>query len=382
MNKVLYISNRTGFSGAEVVLLRLIQSNKNVTPVVLAPHGLLTERLEKIGVKVYLSESIIQLNRKQNKFWWLKIVKNLIFGFLEFAWIILKEKPNIVHANGLGASIYSSISSWVFRKPFVWTDHDVFEPGSIEANWAKRLSGFSKKIITVSRYVEESLVRVGISKSKLVTIYNGLDYSRFDPQKEKPGYLREKLDIGKTVKILAVFALITPWKGHNVVIEVAKSLRDKGRKDFIFLFVGETDDEDYKTEIDQRIKKLKLNDLVKFTGFVENTIAAYRDTDILINASIKPEPLGTTIYEGMAMEKLVIASKIGGNPEIIEDGKTGFLVPASDSSALAAKIESTLDNWDSLKIMQAAARDEVKKRFTIESMVNNYNKVYAEIKNS
>ncbi len=379
LKKVLYVSNRTGYSGAEVVLLRLIQSNKDVTPIVLAPAGLLTERLKAIGVKVYFSSNILQLNRKQNRFWKLQIVKNLIFGFLELTWVMLWEKPDIVHANGLGASIYTSIPTWVFRKPSIWTDHDVFEVGQIEASWAKKLHRFSKKIITVSHYVGNSLLKLGIPAEKVITIYNGLDYSYFDPEKVKTGYLREKLNIDSDKKVIALFALITPWKGHHILIEAAKKLIDQGRKDFVVALIGETDDESYKKQLDDQVKKLNLGEIVKFTGFVESTSAAYKDVDILINASIKPEPLGTTIYEGMAMERLVIASNIGGNPEIVVDNKTGFLVTPSSPELLAEKINYVLDNPNLIEKMKTAAREEVIEKFELSLMVKNYNQVYTDV---
>jgi len=381
VKKILYVSNRTDFSGGEVVLLRLIQNNYQARPIILAPYGPLSERLQSLGVKTYFSKNIFQLNRKQNRLWLLQIIKNLILGFIEFFMVILKERPDIVHANGLGATIYSTLPAKFFKKPFIWTDHDVFEPGSIESNLAKKISSLSNCTITVSHFVEESLKKVGVPGKKIITIYNGLDYKKFNPAKVKEGFISKELKLDKNQKIIAMFAMISRWKGHHIVIEAAKELVGRGRGDIIIIFVGETVDKGYRGELEERIKKYSLQSYIHFLGFVEDVVKAYKDVTIFLNASVKPEPLGTTIYEAMAMERLVIASDIGGNPEIIEDGKTGFLVPPASAKRLADKVEYVLDNFDKLEEIRKNARKAVMDKFDLAKMVKNYNKVYDDIQN-
>jgi glycosyltransferase involved in cell wall biosynthesis len=347
----------------------------------LAPYGPLSERLQSLGVKTYFSKNIFQLNRKQNRLWLLQIIKNLILGFIEFFMVILKERPDIVHANGLGATIYSTLPAKFFKKPFIWTDHDVFEPGSIESNLAKKISSLSNCTITVSHFVEESLKKVGVPGKKIITIYNGLDYKKFNPAKVKEGFISKELKLDKNQKIIAMFAMISRWKGHHIVIEAAKELVGRGRGDIIIIFVGETVDKGYRGELEERIKKYSLQSYIHFLGFVEDVVKAYKDVTIFLNASVKPEPLGTTIYEAMAMERLVIASDIGGNPEIIEDGKTGFLVPPASAKRLADKVEYVLDNFDKLEEIRKNARKAVMDKFDLAKMVKNYNKVYDDIQN-
>jgi glycosyltransferase involved in cell wall biosynthesis len=380
MKKVLYVSNRTGFSGAEVVLLRLIQNNKNVLPVVMAPESLMAKKFQDIGVKVHVTSFFKQTNRKHgNKLWIFQILLNQLLGSLELTLIIIKERPDIVHANGLGAAIYASFPSKLLGRPFIWTDHDVFNRGSLEAVWASRVSRFSDRIVSVSKYVGQNLIDLGVPKNKVITIYNGLDVDFFDPEKADGGPIREALRIPKETRIVSLFALVTHWKGHHVVINAAKELVDHKVKNFAIVFVGATDDTRYKTEMDKKIIAFGLEKVVHFLGFVPNVRDAYKDTDVILNSSIKPEPFGTTIYEAMAMGKLVIAADIGGNPEIVTDGKTGFLVPPSKPDELAAKIDYVLNNFQKLSPIRQNARKKVTSELNLTQMINSYNDLYRNL---
>lgn len=380
MKKVLYVSNRTGFSGAEVVLLRLIQNNPHVLPVVMAPESLMAQKFQDLGVKVHFTSFFKQTNRKHgNRLWVFQILLNQVLGSLELIYIIIKERPDIVHANGLGAAIYASFPTKLLFRPFVWTDHDVFRAGSLEAVWTSRVSRFSDRIIAVSNYVGQNLVHLGVPKNKVVTIYNGLDVDFFDPAKATGGPIRNELNIAKTTRVIALFALVTDWKGHHIVIDAAKKLIDHKVKNFVIVFVGATDDARYKAAMDKKVKEYKLEKTIHFLGFVPNVRDAYEDTDILLNSSIKPEPFGTTIYEAMAMGKLVLASNIGGNPEIVQDGVTGYLVPPSDVSALADKLEFVLKNFDKQAQIRKNARARVVKDLNLNTMVAGYNDLYRQL---
>jgi glycosyltransferase involved in cell wall biosynthesis len=380
MKKVLYVSNRTGFSGAEVVLLRIVQNNKHVIPVLMAPQGLMAEKFQDLGVKVYLTNFFKQTNRKHgNHLWLIQILLNQVLGSLELAFIIIRERPDVVHANGLGAAIYASFPSKLLFRPFVWTDHDVFELGSIEAGWTKRISPFSDRVVAVSNFVERNLVSMGVPPEKTLTIYNGLDLNFFDSAKVDGGRIKQMLNLGNNVKIISLFALITRWKGHHVVIDAAKILVERKIKNFSIVFVGATDDEKYKAEMVRKLSSLGLKSVVHFIGFVSNVRGAYRDTDVLLNSSIKPEPFGTTIYEGMAMEKVVIATNIGGNPEIVQDGKTGFLVDPSNAKELADKITYVLTNLDKLETLRKSARRRVMEELSLNQMIDNYNSLYKSL---
>jgi len=98
----------------------------------------------------------------------------------------------------------------------------------------------------------------------------------------------------------------------------------------------------------------------------------YLDLDIVLNTSIEPEPLGTTIYEAMAMGKPVIASHLGGSPEIVDDGRAGFLVPANDSRELATLLAKILQGQIDLAPIVAAGRARVEACFDLRTTVDQY----------
>jgi colanic acid/amylovoran biosynthesis glycosyltransferase len=94
--------------------------------------------------------------------------------------------------------------------------------------------------------------------------------------------------------------------------------------------------------------------------------------DIVLNTSIEPEPLGTTIYEAMAMGKPVIASHLGGSPEIVDNGRAGFLVPAEDSRELATLLAKILEGQIDLAPIVAAGRARVEACFDLRNTVDQY----------
>src|SRR5262249_39499358 len=129
---------------------------------------------------------------------------------------------------------------------------------------------------------------------------------------------------------------------HHVVIEAARLLRDEfpALAPWRFVFVGAVFENSmlgtaYQTRLEQEIRKHGLQDRALFAGKYKNMREVYLDLDIVLTTPVEPEPLGTTIYEAMAMGNPVIASQLGGSAEILNHGRPSFLVPAVESRELA-----------------------------------------------
>src|SRR5256884_6237377 len=202
MKKVLYISNRTAFSGGEVVLLRLIQNNPVVTPTAATPIGELANRLKDLNIPTHILSSISQLDRSQNKLWPLQAVKNYLRSQVALIKIIKKEKPNVVHANALGAAIYSFLPIFLTATPFIWTSHNICPPGSLNTLAVRLIGLFSRQVVAVSHAVQKNLISSGVAKNKTTVIYNGLDLPPAIPKKHNQ--LLSQFHLPPNIKVVAL----------------------------------------------------------------------------------------------------------------------------------------------------------------------------------
>lgn len=377
MTKILYVSNRTSFSGGEVVLLRLLANNSSITPIVITPPGELASRLKDLHIKTYILNEIRQLDRARNKFWPAIALKNLILGQLKVISILIKERPDLVHANALGAALYSAFPAALCAVRFIWTSHNIYHLPSSNTLLARFLSHFSQKIIAVSQAVANNLISSGVSPTKIAVIYNGLGSSMFETL-PKSNLLHQKFHLGTSAHLIALVAPLSPWKGADLLIDAAAQLK-KENLNFAVLLIGNEEDSRYAKKLHARVAELKLTNHVIFTGFLKNIADLYQEIDILVNASIEPEPLGTTIYEAQARGCLVVCANIGGTSEIVTDGQTGFLFSPGSSKELSDKLSFVLKNLSKLDHIRQKARHQARQKFSLEFMVRSYNDVYRSV---
>ena len=179
------------------------------------------------------------------------------------------------------------------------------------------------------RELEHQLNDAGV---ETIVIFNGLDLPPAIPKKHNQ--LLSQFHLPPNIKVVALIAAITPWKGQDILIDAAAELVPQFPNTSFFL-MGAVEDPDYTDSLQQKVKDLRLSDHIFLTGFQKNIADLYPDIDILVNASVNPEPFGTTIYEAMSAGKIAVASNLGCSPEIIDDQKTGFLFQSGSSTDLA-----------------------------------------------
>jgi len=135
---------------------------------------------------------------------------------------------------------------------------------------------------------------------------------------------------------------------------------------------------DYVVKVQEAIKG---QDKITFVGFIQNTEALFNGCDIVVNNSnnTRSESLGTTIYEAMACEKIVIASSTGGTPEIINNNHEGLLFKTEDVADLEAKLAYAIDHFFELDHIRLQARQKVLQRFNIKAMAKSYHAVIKQL---
>jgi glycosyltransferase involved in cell wall biosynthesis len=377
---LLFVSHRRDVSGGEICTQRIVESIKDHPILVVLPEGAFADRLRQAGIAVEIEAGLTKMARSEDAFSLLRLAGRFPGVVQRLRRIIRSFNADLVISNALGPLPYVGPAARLAGVPNICIHyHPVLQPGTADAKLVFLLAKFCDGFIAVSEAMNRGLQISGVPAARIKTIYNGLDVADYAPSPDRSHLLRGKVSLDDSVKLIGLVATISEAKGHHVVIETARLLRDEFpvAAPWRFIFVGEVFENSalgaaYQTRLEQQIQKDGLQDRVFFAGKHKNMRGVYLDLDIVLNSSIEPEPLGTTIYEAMAMGKPVIASRLGGSPEIVEDGRAGFLVPAADSRELAALLAKILQGQIDLAPIVAAGRARVEACFDLRTTVHQY----------
>lgn len=229
-------------------------------------------------------------------------------------------------------------------------------------------------VLTVSDQVRSFMIeRDGLDPRKVVTLYSGVEMERF----AKPCNtveLRSSLGLQKASHVVCTVGNIRQVKGLDVYIRAAAQVcRVFPRA--VFLIVGYRDDEAHAKELERLVRELGLSENVRFLGGHEEVHPLLKLSDAFCLLS-RSEGFSMALLEAMACGLPCVATRVGGNAEAIEEGRSGFLVEAEDAKAAAERILWLLRNSERSAKMGAAGRKVVERRFTVDVMVQNLVHVY------
>ncbi len=235
--------------------------------------------------------------------------------------------------------------------------------------------------IATSKFVGGSLLKLGIPQEKVKVVYHGIDINEYI-EKEADVQTSELSKYQFWRYNVGLFAYFIWWKGHSVFIKAADILvKEKNLKECRFFIVGDVPDKKSKLKEDliDLVNKLGLSNYIIFTGHQNNVYQFMNRMDIIVHSSTEPEPLGRVIIEAMALGKPVIATKMRGPLEIIEDGVNGILIPANEPYPLADTIFNLLKDNNGLKRISQEAEKTIKEKFTLDNHIRRIEKIYKEI---
>lgn len=297
--------------------------------------------------------------------------------------LIIQYNADIVHARSRAPAWSCYFATKATGVKFVTTFHGVYAISNYFKKIYNSVMAKGEKIIAVSHFVKQHIVEnYKVSEDKIEVIYRGVDYNYFNPKnlvEETLEKYRKKYYTPNNVPIILLPSRMTSWKGHIVLIEALAKLKNKN---FYCLMVGDLSKHpNYTNRVKTLISSLKLQSRIQIFGNESNILHLYGIADIVVSTSIQPEAFGRTITEGQAMEKLVIATNLGGAVETISDHQTGFHVRPNDPDDLAEKLEHCLtilgteEGWK----IQKAARQAVIDKFSLETMLVKTIDLYKEI---
>jgi glycosyltransferase involved in cell wall biosynthesis len=291
---------------------------------------------------------------------------------------LVEVRADVIHnhmfrAETVGTRAAMALAEIGHRRPYVVsTVHSSRIRSQDDREVLRDLTPHMDQLIAVSQMVERKLQAEGRTTAPVTRIYNGVDLSRYE-QQEACCTLPEEYGMEPGSQLVGVVARLEPEKGHPTLLEAWPRVLRRV-PDAYLLIVGEGS---RREGLEAQARELRVAHRVVFTGRRDDVPAVTAALDVAVLPSYR-EAQGLSILEAMALSRPVVASNVGGIPEMIEDGVTGLLVPPHDAEALAGAITRLLRDHPYADTLARAGHDLVHDRFCIELMVEAIQTIYDE----
>ena len=366
--KVLQVIPRLGFGGAETGCYDIAHylHENNCKSFIVTSGGELTKFIDKEKVKLIR----LPVHSKNPLIIFLNTI--ILIG------IIIVFNISIVHARSRAPAWSCFFATKITGRKFVTTFHGTY-------NFSGRIKKFYNSVMVRSdliiagsnfifSHIKKNYSEFLNPKKKFLVIFRGINIDYFDTSTkidEDEKKLLKKWGINKEKKIILLPGRLTSWKGQELFIEAINLVKiELGYEAFHAVILGSDQGRDlFKKKLIRLVEQYRLNNQIKFIDKCKDMALAYQVSDIVVSASIKPEAFGRVAVEAQSMERLIIASNIGGSNETIINEKTGLLFEAGNANSLSQKIirAITMDER-SIKLLGIEGRKNVKKKFNVEKM--------------
>ena len=293
-------------------------------------------------------------------------------------WLLARERVTILQTHGARANFYGRIAGRLAGVPvIISTVHNSLKDYEVRSfrrglyTFLLRLTlPLVHRIICVSDSNRRDLIdECPAAEARIQTVYNGVDPSAFLLQPDRTK-VREELGI-VSGPVLITIARLTEAKGHRYLLQALPRLLETWPQ-LCCLFVGEGELHD---TLQRMAMDLGVERSCRFVGIREDIAEILAAADVVVLPSLS-EGFPFVLLEALAMGCPVVASQVNGVPELIEDHKTGLLVPPRDPQALATAIREVLSDSTAASKMGAAGRAVVQERFTVDHMVANTTAIF------
>jgi glycosyltransferase involved in cell wall biosynthesis len=234
-------------------------------------------------------------------------------------------------------------------------------------------------IVCISEAVKYHLQQHGLDFGNLVTIHNGLDPAMMRTTRSVTE-LRASLGIPADARVIGMVGNIRAWKGQDTLIRAMQRVRLAFPSvNCVLVGTPSSADEGYAQTLRDLVSSLGLENCVYFAGFQPNVTDFLMMFDIVVHASVLPEPFGRVILEAMACRKPVVGARAGAVPEIIDEGKTGLMFPPGDAEALADAIIALLSDPATARRLGDSGYDRLVREFHITRNVAETERIYERL---
>ena len=304
-------------------------------------------------------------------------------ALLHLVRLMREYRPHIVHTHTAKAGTLGRVAARLARVPVVvhtyhgHVFHGYFSLTKTRSFLAieRWLAKHTDRLLTVSETVRQNLLSLGIgTPERLIVVPLGLDLDRFLVCESSRGQLRAELGMDPEALLVGIVARLVPIKRHECFLRAAAAVarRYPGCQ---FLVVG---DGERRTELERLVRQLALKGQVHFLGWRQDLERIYADLDLVALTSAN-EGSPVSLIEAMASGRPVVATRVGGVPDLVEDGVTGLLVPPEDPAALVEAIGALLADPERRRIFGRAGRERVYPAFSAERLLGDVDQLYMEL---
>ena len=302
----------------------------------------------------------------------------IFFNSIAIILIILFYNISIVHARSRAPAWSCFFATKITGKKFVTTFHGTYNFNSKIKKFYNSVMVRSDLIIAGSNFIfshiKENYFEYLNIKKKFLVIFRGINIDYFDPTTKTENEeikLRKNWGIEGNKKIILLPGRLTSWKGQELFLEAINLVNIQlGYMAFYAVILGSDQGRDlYKKKLLRLSEQYRMTKQIKFISHCKDMALAYKISDIIVSSSIEPEAFGRVVVEAQSMEKLVIASNIGGSKETVINEKTGYLFESGSPKSLCEQILKALSLDDTkLKTFGIEGRKNIIKKFNVEKM--------------
>lgn len=298
-----------------------------------------------------------------------------IAGLLRLVALVRDFRPDVIHGYLFSANLFAALAGRACGVPVVCVakrNMDVFEtPRQVAVQrLAHRLA---THVTAVSEEVAGSSVALGVPRERVTVIENGVDVARFDGASSAP-VAAGLAGVPDGVPVIGSIGCLAPRKDYGTLLEALARLRAAGR-DFRCAIAGDGPD---RAALEAQAAALGLADRVTFLGErgdIDRLLPAFR----VFALSSREEGIPNALLEAMAAARPCVVTRVGGNAEVLDDGRTGRLVPPADPGALAAALGGMLDDPAGAERLGRAAREAMIAERSIDAMVRRHEAFYERV---
>ena len=385
--RILFYNHTGQVSGAERVLQMILKGldRERYECVVACPdNSKLFELMNSAG------ERTRGLRPLEARFTWrpdllLRYLLSFVRVIRDARSVVVSEAPDAIHANSIRAGIVMAAATIGMCVPVIWHGHDILprHPLSTVVRLFALLSS-RNHILAVSNAVVTGfcgvLLKPFARRVPIRVIHNAVDLERFKPNSETRVVARAALRLTDAQSVIAMVGQLTPRKGQLELIEAfARVTREV--PDAVLLIVGESlfnRDGEYAEKLRRRAASLGIDDRVRFLGARSDVPQLMQALDVLVVNSHE-EPFALTVLEGLASGVAVVATAVGGTPEMITNGENGCLVPARNNEALAESLITLLHEPELRARLGHNARQVAEARFSTNRFLREVDAFYMQL---
>ena len=353
--RVVYLDHVARLSGGEIALMRLLTHFEHVNPhMILGEDGPLADRLTQLGVSVEvfaIAPSARDVRRDTVGIGGTSpaAVAQTLTYIARLSLRLRRLRPDLVHTNSLKAGVYGSIAAKAAGIPVIWHVRDRIADDYIPGA-AVRL------VRTLIHHLADGVIANSTATLETIPAADRPWSWVIPASVELPLHPRTREPRPTTFGMLG---RIAPWKGQDLFLRAFAAAFPTGDERAVLVGSAMFGEEDYERELHTLASSLGVAERVEFRGFREDVWPELASMDVLVHASVIPEPFGTVVLEGMAAGLAVIAADEGGPASVIADGQTGRLFKSRDLSSLATTMRSLREDPGERGRLGNAARGAV-----------------------